>query len=266
MRHVLAVTLVALAVTGHPAMAAAHTTSTGLATVDVAGTTVTYHLTVLPSELPEEPARLLTQAADGDPASAERIASELRRRLTMRAGETACRPGRVQIQGSRVGDGRVALELNLACPARSTRLTIRDDWADLFGEHYRTVARIDTPGGPREAVFLPDARETTIALRDRAADSGASFFRLGVEHILTGYDHLLFLLVLLLRGGRLLSLFKIITAFTVAHSITLALAVLGVVTVPERLVESVIAASIVYVAVENIFLSHAPSQRWLISF
>jgi hypothetical protein len=63
-----------------------------------------------------------------------------------------------------------------------------------------------------------------------------------------------------------LSLFKIITAFTVAHSITLALAVLGVVVVPERLVESVIAASIVYVALENIFLGHAPSQRWLVSF
>ena len=266
MRHVLAVTLVALAVTGHPAMAAAHTTSTGLATVDVTGATVTYRLTVLPSELPEESARLLTQAADGDPASAERIASEFRRRLTMRAGETACRPGRVQIQGSRVGDGRVALELNLACPARSTRLTIRDDWADLFGEHYRTVARIDTPGGPREAVFLPDARETTIALRDRAADSGASFFRLGVEHILTGYDHLLFLLVLLLRGGRLLSLLKIITAFTVAHSITLALAVLRVVTVPGRIVEPAIALSIIWVALENLLRKDAPSQRWLISF
>src|SRR5439155_12025146 len=75
-----------------------------------------------------------------------------------------------------------------------------------------------------------------------------------------------FLGALLLRGGRMLSLFKIITAFTVAHSITLALAVLGLVSIPERLVESVIAASIVYVALENVFLRDAPSQRWVVSF
>jgi hypothetical protein len=69
----------------------------------------------------------------------------------------------------------------------------------------------------------------------------------------------------LLRGGRLLSLLKIITAFTVAHSITLALAVLGVVTIPGRVVEPAIAASIVWVAVENLRRG-APSQRWLVSF
>ena len=86
------------------------------------------------------------------------------------------------------------------------------------------------------------------------------------EHILTGYDHLLFLLALLLRGGRLLSLLKIITAFTVAHSITLALAVLGVVTIPGRVIEPAIAASIVWVALENLLRRDAPSQRWLVSF
>ena len=94
----------------------------------------------------------------------------------------------------------------------------------------------------------------------------AGFFRLGVEHILTGYDHLLFLLALLLRGGRFLSLLKIITAFTVAHSITLALAVLGVVTIPGRIIEPAIAASIVWVALENLLRRDAPSQRWLVSF
>jgi hypothetical protein len=104
-----------------------------------------------------------------------------------------------------------------------------------------------------------------LGSRDARREEG-SFFKLGVEHILAGYDHLLFLGALLLRGGRLLSLFKIITAFTIAHSITLALAVLGIVTLPERLVESVIAASIVYVALENILLRDAPSQRWLVSF
>jgi hydrogenase/urease accessory protein HupE len=258
--------LLGLAVFGWPATPAAHTTSTGLATVTVSGSTVDYRLTVLLSELPDEAARLLGSAADGNRASVERVAFELRRRITMRAGDAPCRPGRVLIQGSRLGDGRVSLELAMTCPASPTRLSIRDDWFDLFGEHYRTVARIETPAGPREAVFLPDARETTIELGGRPTGSGAGFFRLGVEHILTGYDHLLFLLALLLRGGRLLSLLKIITAFTVAHSITLALAVLGVVTIPARIVEPAIAASIVWVALENLLRKDAPPHRWLVSF
>ena len=134
----------------------------------------------------------------------------------MRAGDTPCRPGRALIQGSRLGDGRVTLELTIECPAPPARLVIRDDWFDLFGEHYRTIARIETPDGAREAAFLPDAREATIALGAATPSGhGGGFFRLGIEHILTGYDHLLFLVALLLRGGRLLSLLKIITAFTV---------------------------------------------------
>jgi hydrogenase/urease accessory protein HupE len=195
----------------------------------------------------------------------ERVAVELRRRITVRSGAIPCRPGRAQIQGSRLGDGRVTLELTLECPAPPVQLTIRDDWFELFGEHYRTIARIEAPSGAREAVFLPDAPEIIIEI-GRDPSKGSAFFRLGVEHILTGYDHLLFLLALLLRGGRFLSLLKIITAFTIAHSITLALAVLGVVTIPGRIVEPAIAASIVWVALENLLRRDAPSQRWLVSF
>lgn len=261
-----AAALVWLAVLGRPGTIDAHTTSTGLATLTASGPTLSYRLTVLPDELPAEAARLLASAADGDRASVERVALELRRRVTVRAGDTPCRPGRALIQGSRLGDGRVTLELTIQCPASPARLVIRDDWFDLFGEHYRTIARIEAPGGAREAVFLPDARETTIDLGRDTSGHGAGFFRLGVEHILTGYDHLLFLVALLLRGGRLVSLLKIITAFTLAHSITLALATLGVVTIPDRIVEPVIAASIVWVALENLLLRNAPSQRWLVSF
>ena len=267
MKLVVAVTALAwLVVLARAPEAGAHTTSTGLATLNVSGSTITYRLIVLATELPEEPARLLTSAADGDPTAVERVAVELRRRITVRSSDIACRPGRAQIQGSRLGDGRVTLELTLECPAPPVRLTIRDDWSELFGEHYRTIARIEVAGGAREAIFLPDARETTVELAQGTSGHGAGFFRLGVEHILTGYDHLLFLLALLLRGGRLLSLLTIITAFTVAHSITLALAVLGFVTIPDRIVEPAIAASIVWVALENLLRRNPPSQRWLVSF
>jgi hydrogenase/urease accessory protein HupE len=117
-----------------------------------------------------------------------------------------------------------------------------------------------------EAVFLPDVREVTVDLGATSWASRDGFFRLGVEHILTGYDHLLFLAALLLPGGRLLTLFKIVTAFTVAHSITLALAVLGIVTLPDRLVECAVALSIVWVALENVLVPNASSRRWIVSF
>jgi hydrogenase/urease accessory protein HupE len=260
-----AIALASLALLGRSPQAGAHTTSTGLATLNVSGSTVSYRLTVLPGELPPEAARLLASAADGDPAAVERVALELRRRIIVRSGDVLCRPGRAQIQGSRLGDGRVTLELTLECPAPPARLKIRDEWFELFGEHYRTIARIEVLGAAREAVFMPDAPEATVEI-GREPALGSAFFRLGIEHILTGYDHLLFLLALLLRGGRLLSLLKIITAFTVAHSITLALAVLGIVTIPGRIIEPAIAASIVWVALENLLRRDAPSQRWLVSF
>jgi hydrogenase/urease accessory protein HupE len=90
--------------------------------------------------------------------------------------------------------------------------------------------------------------------------------RLGFEHILSGWDHLLFLAALLLRGGTLRSILKIITAFTLAHSVTLAVAVLGVASLSPRIVEPVIAASIVWVAVENVRRDQPPPRRWLAGF
>jgi hydrogenase/urease accessory protein HupE len=88
---------------------------------------------------------------------------------------------------------------------------------------------------------------------------------LGVAHILHGYDHVAFLLALLFVR-RFMDLLKIITAFSVAHTLTLALAALGVVSLPSRLVESIIAASIVYVAAENLWRTAKPSHRWRITF
>ncbi len=92
-----------------------------------------------------------------------------------------------------------------------------------------------------------------------------SFFCLGVEHIATGYDHLVFLLGLILLGGQLGLLLRVVTAFTVAHSLTLGLAVLGVWAPSPALVEPAIALSIVYVGVENCFVQDV-QRRWLITF
>lgn len=93
-----------------------------------------------------------------------------------------------------------------------------------------------------------------------------SFLKLGVEHILTGYDHLLFLFGLLVACRRFSTAAKIITCFTLAHSLTLALAALDMVSLPPRVVEPLIAASIVFVAVENVVRKGEPGWRWALTF
>lgn len=91
------------------------------------------------------------------------------------------------------------------------------------------------------------------------------FVPLGIEHILTGYDHIAFLLAVIVIGLSIPEVLKVITAFTIAHSITLLLAALQIITINSRFVESVIAFSICYVAVENIF-KRKVNYRWLITF
>ena len=91
------------------------------------------------------------------------------------------------------------------------------------------------------------------------------FLGLGVEHIFTGYDHVAFLLGLIVLGGSLRHLIGIVSSFTIAHSFTLCLATLGWVQLPDRFVESAIALSICYIAVENV-VSKEVSARWVISF
>jgi hydrogenase/urease accessory protein HupE len=94
------------------------------------------------------------------------------------------------------------------------------------------------------------------------------FLKLGVEHILTGYDHLLFLFSLLVVTHSFWPAIKIITFFTIAHSITLALAGLNVVDIPSSIVEPLIAATIVYVGLENIIRKDKVStkQRCILTF
>ena len=92
------------------------------------------------------------------------------------------------------------------------------------------------------------------------------YARLGVEHILTGYDHLLFILGLLVVCRRFRTVAGIVTCFTVAHSVTLALAALDLVTLSSRVVEPLIAATIVFVGVENLVRGDEPRGRWVLTF
>ncbi|MCA0753511.1 HupE/UreJ family protein [Paenibacillus sp. N4] len=90
------------------------------------------------------------------------------------------------------------------------------------------------------------------------------YFVLGIEHILSGYDHLLFLLSLVLIASRFKDALKIVTAFTIAHSITLFLVASGRIQVVPSWVEALIALTICYVAVENLFVRKA-KWRWILT-
>jgi hydrogenase/urease accessory protein HupE len=91
------------------------------------------------------------------------------------------------------------------------------------------------------------------------------FFAAGVEHIMTGYDHLCFLLAVVLWASRAWPVVKIVTAFTVSHSITLTLAALQIVNIPSAWTEIAIALSIIYVALEN-FFTRKVDDRWRDTF
>ena len=101
---------------------------------------------------------------------------------------------------------------------------------------------------------------------DEVETSWPSFVLLGVEHILIGFDHLCFLLALLIVATRLRDVVALVTTFTVAHSLTLAAAALNLVSLSPRLVEPLIALSIVYIGIENLVLRRPPRYRLAVVF
>ena len=91
------------------------------------------------------------------------------------------------------------------------------------------------------------------------------FAILGVEHIFTGYDHILFIVALLLTATSFWSLVKTLTGFTIAHSITLVLSALSVISLDGKLVEVLVAGSIVFVGLENIYWKNAQKHRFWVA-
>jgi hydrogenase/urease accessory protein HupE len=151
------------------------------------------------------------------------------------------------------------------CPRPPGRLTVAASFHRPLGEHHETYAAITVAGLLRQFVFGPAtpewALDASVGVR-AVLREGFRFLILGVKHIFTGYDHLAFLLGLLLIGGGFRRVVIIVTAFTVAHSITLALAALGKFSLPSSVVEPAIALSIAYVGVENFFFVREGGARW----
>lgn len=142
---------------------------------------------------------------------------------------------------------------------RSTVLTASDKSA-------RQIVLIGA--GENAPQALLDDTHTTVTLSAPAPSLLSTMQRYlvtGIEHIFLGYDHIAFLVAIVLWARRLWPVIKIVTAFTIAHSITLSLAALNVVVIPSAIVEPAIAASIVFVAVEN-FFSRDIDGRWKVTF
>jgi hydrogenase/urease accessory protein HupE len=142
----------------------------------------------------------------------------------------------------------------------------------LSGVQTDVLLRIELLDGSTHSTILrPNEPTFEIPARESKKEVALGMYRMGVVHILGGYDHLLFLLALMLIVTGFWRLVKTITAFTVAHSITLALATLGVVHFPTAPTEAVIALSIVFLAAEVIRMRNGEvvlTQRypWVVAF
>jgi hypothetical protein len=149
-------------------------------------------------------------------------------------------------------------------------VAITFDFFETLGERHTVLGKFLWNGGENSVIFTrfePDYLFDT-GYKVPAWDQFLEYLQLGISHIFLGYDHIAFLLALFFVR-RFVALLKIITAFTVAHTITLALAALGVVSLPSRLVESAIAISIIYVAAENLWRHNDAERgehRWRITF
>ncbi len=161
----------------------------------------------------------------------------------------------------------------------TTTIAIESSFLTKFpGDHKQYLSIKDTTGREiGKKMLTPNAQTLIVNLANDKTDipseaqptsTFGDFLKLGIEHILTGYDHLLFLFSLLVITRNFWPALKIITFFTLAHSITLALAGMSIANAPSSVVEPLIAATIVYVGLENIIRKDkvTTNQRCMLTF
>jgi hydrogenase/urease accessory protein HupE len=199
-----------------------------------------------------------------------------RNALIVNVDGVVVQPSEVQVRIAKAPeDGRETTYFSLVyAAAPSSALIIKSNLMDKLSRGHREYFRLTNTAGNTIAERLLDANNTTaeVSAGELSAALGRwhtfkQFLLLGIEHILLGFDHLCFLLALLLVASTLSSVIKIVTSFTIAHSITLALAAFNKVTLSPSIVEPMIAVSIVYVALENIWRKGKDIEgRWLLTF
>jgi hypothetical protein len=173
----------------------------------------------------------------------------------------------------------VALRADFTCPHPPSQLTIRPGFLERLPSGHRHLATVHLPGGNVDVLAAREHPGIDVTLGGGPSRGFFSLLRAGVEHILSGADHLAFLVALVL-GGTLVRaqarargepvpatigpLIATLTAFTVGHSVSLAVATLGGLAPPPRLVEAAVALSVAYVGAENL-LTRSVRHRWAIT-
>ena len=216
----------------------------------------------------------------------EDIARYATAHLALTAGDRICAwETSAPMQLDKHSDGTYAvLSLMAKCERLQQGLKVKYSLLFDVDPTHRGLVQWIAPGGlaSQPLVFSTDSAEQALQLQAPSAWKTLKQYVVeGVWHIWLGYDHILFLLSLLLPAvlmraadhwepapslrRSLLEVLKVVTAFTLAHSITLSLAVLGFVSLPSRFVESTIAASVVFAALNNIRGS-IEKKRWVMAF
>jgi hydrogenase/urease accessory protein HupE len=207
------------------------------------------------------------------------LADAILRHLVVVDGGTAAP---ATIVGARVlPSGLLELQVRHRVAEAGSPLALRATFHQLTDDTHRVIARVERAGGSTSATLreaaplvfdvatteraLTSARGTSSHEAAAPARSAWAMFLVGIGHIFMGYDHLVFLACLLVPGGTWRSRVAMVSAFTAAHSATLVLAALGIVTMPPQFVEPAIAVSIAYVAAENL-LGGPRSARWPTAF
>lgn len=260
----LCLSLLALLFLAFPALA--HQTDIGFTEVLVEGRDVSYRVEIPGYYLPIpglDPA--------GPPAEPEEVRPHLpavseflRAHVGVQSGAEAPEPVSVELAEAGRSADLLAFVLRYRFSEPVREVVVRYDVFDPQEPSFQNLAKVHVEGRTLEYAFKRDRTVFRFDGRGLLAQAW-SFLLLGIEHIFTGYDHLAFVLAMILVGRSLGQVAKIVTAFTVAHSLTLVLAALGVVSLPGKLVESVIALSIAVVAAENVFVKDH-DKRWLIAF
>jgi len=206
---------------------------------------------------------VVTDALSGVEAA---LSTYLAAHTRVSSGAAPCAP---RMTGVRPKAEHVLVQMEWTCPPPARQLAYQ---VTLFQEVDPAARHMVTASGDVKRMALLSVSANSVSLSDvrPRGDAGASlgevlwrYFLAGVEHIAIGYDHIAFLIAVILWGRRLWPLVGVVTAFTVAHTITLSLAVLDVVQLPSRLVETLIALSIVYVAAENFFVRDLRRRAWI---
>jgi hypothetical protein len=158
-----------------------------------------------------------------------------------------------------------------ACPAEPSRLHLRFGFLERMPSDHRHLATVHAPGGDVDVLAVLARPALDVDIGAAPSRGFGSFLRGGVEHILTGADHLAFLLALLLGGTlvadrrtRVGALVAMLTAFTVGHSMSLAVATLGGFAPGASLIEPAVALSVAYVGAENLF-ARSVRHRWMLT-